>query len=82
MTKVVSPSGFTIWVNQGSVNTNTGFQLKYYFTASNPPHSKTEPPNLLAPIHSGSWPLLNPQYIRGINAWMCRASFLRDVRLQ
>lgn len=67
--KVVYPTGFTIWVSQGSVNTNTGFQIKYYFDGGNPPLDKTEPPNLLAPIVSGTWPLLNPNYIRAINAW-------------
>jgi hypothetical protein len=69
LTKVVHPTGFTVWVAPGSINTNTGFQLKYYFTASNPPHNKTEPPNLQAPSVSTFWPLLNPQYVRGINAW-------------
>jgi hypothetical protein len=63
------PNGFTIWVAQGSVNTNTGFQLKYYFDAVNGPLDKSEPPGLQAPIVSSSWPLHNPQYIRGINAW-------------
>jgi hypothetical protein len=69
LSKVVYPNGFTIWVNQGSVNTNTGFQLKYYFDGTNPPLDKTEPPNLQAPIVSATWPLLNPKTIRGINAW-------------
>jgi hypothetical protein len=69
LTSVEYPNGFTIWVSQGSVNTNTGFQLKYYFTATNPPLDKTEPPGLQAPAVSPSWPLLNPQYVRGINAW-------------
>jgi hypothetical protein len=63
------PSGFTVWVAQGSVNTNTGFQLKYYFDGVNPPLDKTDPPGLQAPIVSPSWPLHNPQYVRGINAW-------------
>jgi hypothetical protein len=75
LTSVEYPNGFTIWVKQGSVNTNTGFQLKYYFTASNPPHSKSEPPNLQAPIVSPTWPLLNPQYVRGINAWRVYCSW-------
>jgi hypothetical protein len=69
LTQVDYPNGFRIWVKQGSVNTNTGFQLKYYFDGTNPPLNKTEPPNLQAPIVSGTWPLLNPKYIRGINAW-------------
>ena len=69
LTKVVYPNGFTITVAQGSVNTNTGFQLKYQFTGSNPPHNKTEPPNLQAPLYSPTWPLKNPQSIVGINAW-------------
>jgi hypothetical protein len=69
LTSVQYPSGFTIWVGQGSVNTNTGFQLKYYFDAVNGPLDKTEPPGLQAPAVSASWPLYNPLYIRGINAW-------------
>lgn len=68
MTQIDYPNGFRIWVNQGSVNTNTGFQLKYYFDGTNPPLDKSEPQFLQAPIVSGTWSLLNPQYIRGINA--------------
>lgn len=68
MTQIDYPNGFRIWVHQGSVNTNTGFQLKYFFTGQNPPHDKDEPEDLQAPGHSGTWPLLNPQFVRGINA--------------
>jgi hypothetical protein len=69
LTSVEYPNGFTIWAAQGSVNSNTGFQLKYYFDGVNPPLDKSEPPGLQAPIVSPSWPLHNPQYVRGINAW-------------
>lgn len=69
LSKVEYPNGFTILVAQGSVNTNTGYQLKYYFDGTNPPLDKTEPPNLQAPIVSPSWPLKNPRIIRGVNAW-------------
>jgi len=68
LSQIDYPNGFRIWVSQGSVNTNTGFQLKYYFNWTNPPLDKTEPSGLQAPIVSPSWPLHNPKYIRGINA--------------
>ena len=41
LTQVDYPSGFKIWVRQGSVNTNTGFQLKYYFDGVNGALDKT-----------------------------------------
>ncbi|HTU66124.1 MAG TPA: hypothetical protein VMF52_09250 [Steroidobacteraceae bacterium] len=69
LSQVDYPNGFTIWVKQGSVNTNTGFQLKYYFDATNPPLDKTEPAGLQAPAVSSNWVLYNPLYVRGINAW-------------
>jgi hypothetical protein len=55
LVRVDYPNGFKIWVTQGSVNTNTGFQLKYHFDGQSLPLDKTEPPNLQAPIVSGTW---------------------------
>jgi hypothetical protein len=72
LSKVVYPNGFTIWVNQGSVNTNTGFQLKYQFDGTNPPLDKTEPPNLQAPIVDATWHLLNPKRVVAVNSWKVR----------
>ena len=68
LAKVVYPNGFTIWVSQGSVNTNTGFQLKYLFNGESLPLDKTEPPNLQAPIVSGTWHLLNPKRVVAVNS--------------
>jgi hypothetical protein len=68
LTSVKYPNGFTITVDPGSVNTNTGFQIKYFFEPDNRPLDKTEPPGLLAPLVNSGWQLLNPKYVRGINA--------------
>jgi hypothetical protein len=64
------PNGFTIWVNAAgaSVNTNTGFQIKHFFEPDNRPMGKTDNPNINAPAISSSWQLINPKYVRGINA--------------
>lgn len=69
MSQIDYPSGFRIWVKQGSVNTNTGFQLKYYFDGTNPPLDKNAPGGLIAPAYQPTWPMHNPKFVRGINAW-------------
>jgi hypothetical protein len=68
LTSVTYPTGFTITVSPGAVNTNTGFQLKYFFELVNGPLDKVEPPGLQAPNVSSAWVLSNPKYIRGVNA--------------
>lgn len=77
--KMVYPNGFIITVtssNSGagaiiySVNTNTGFQLKYVYKQNTAPldadkQSATNDPNLKA--DSLNWSIKNPRYIYGIN---------------
>jgi len=74
LTSVLYPNGFAITVTNGgvSVNTNTGFQLRQFFEPDNRPMDKPNNPNIVAPPLATSaasgWSLLNPKYIRGINA--------------
>jgi len=64
------PNGFMIFVNSGgaAVNTNTGFQIKHFYEPDNRPLDKVAPPGLNAPLVSSSWQIINPKYVRAINA--------------
>jgi hypothetical protein len=72
--QVIYPNGFTITVTgNSSVNTNTGFQLKYLYEADNRPFDKADNPNLInVPPASTSaasgWSAANPKYVKGINS--------------
>lgn len=72
--QIIAPSGFTISIASAlrSVNTNTGFQLKYLYVADDRPMNKPDNPDLInAPPASTSaqsgWSSRNPKYIKAIN---------------
>jgi hypothetical protein len=75
MKEIIYPSGFTISIavlGLQSVNTNTGFQLKYLYEADNRPMEKADKPNLvnappLATSFQSGWSNRNPKYIKAIN---------------
>ena len=75
LTSVAYPNGFTITVTAagGSVNTNTGFQLKHFYVPDERPMDKPNDPALinagpLASSAASGWSSRNPKYVRGINA--------------
>jgi hypothetical protein len=75
MKEIVYPNGFTISIavfGMQSVNTNTGFQLKYLYEADHRPMEKADKPHLmnappLATSSQSGWMSRNPQHIKGIN---------------
>jgi YD repeat-containing protein len=83
MTKVVKPNGFTIYVYDNnrpgymgfgymqSVNTNTGYQLKYEFDVHNRPVSQEKLNQTTLPFYNDkgslAWSSANPKYIHAIN---------------
>jgi YD repeat-containing protein len=68
MDQIIYPNGFTITISSLSVNTNTGFQLKYALAPDNRPLDK---PDIVSPYlptaDSAQWALFNPKFIRAIN---------------
>ncbi len=75
MTQVIAPNGFMISIDVfglESVQTNTGFQLKYLYVPDNRPMDKPDNPNLInAPQVSTSfqsgWSNRNARYVTAIN---------------
>lgn len=75
MSEIRYPSGFTITINHkshgqwapiASVNTNTGFQLKYVYVRNNIP-AYSPPTNFLPQADSLNWSDTLPKYLWAIN---------------